>query len=100
MNSVGGALSLSNFNIGGVDFNLEATEGSASYGEEILTLSGTGVIPFDVDAESALIIRMSSTDLGAVLPEDIVEGDSFSGSLARPTASLLAVAALLVVALF
>jgi hypothetical protein len=99
MNSEGGALSLSKFNIGGVDFNLKASEGSASYGEEILTLAGNGEIPFEVAAESAILIRMSSVDLGAVLPPDIVEGDgAFSGSLARPAASLFAITALLVLA--
>jgi hypothetical protein len=99
MTSEGGALSLSKFNIGGVDFNLKASEGSASYGEEILTLAGNGEIPFEVAAESAILIRMSAEDLGAVLPPDIVEGDgAFSGSLARPAVSLLAVTALLVLA--
>jgi hypothetical protein len=69
-------LSLSNL-IGGVDFNLKglkASEGSASYEEEILTLAGNGEIPFVVAAESAILIRMSADDLGAVLPPDIVGG--------------------------
>ena len=100
MTSEGGALSSSGFNIGGVDFNLEASEGSANYGEEVLTLAGNGEIPFEIAAESAILIRMSSSDLGAVLPPDIVQGgDSFSGSVARPAASLFA-AAILVLALF
>jgi hypothetical protein len=100
MTSSGGALSLDNFNIGGVDFNLKASEGSANYGEELLTLAGNGEIDFTVPAESAFLIRMSAQDLGAVLPPDIVEGDgAFSGSMARPAASFV-VAALLVLALF
>jgi hypothetical protein len=101
MTSEGGAASLSKFKIGGVDFNLKASEGSASYGEEVLTLAGTGEIPFEIAPESAILIRMSAEDLGAVLPPDIVEGDgAFSGSLARPAASLLAVTALVALALF
>lgn len=80
MNSTNGLTSTTGFMIGNIDFNSDFKSQSGKYFEESLIIQNS-VVQVSVPAASAVLVRVSDTDLGPVMPQALVQNaDSYSNS--------------------